>query len=76
MNISSSQVAHAAREIREVEAALRLLAPTSTASSTGTDSDSDTDTDAELVEREWHELVCNRLRLAAIKLEAVNLTNL
>lgn len=72
MNISSSQVAHAAREIREVEAALRSLAPTNTASGTGTDAD----TDAELVEREWHELVYNRLRLAAIKLEAVNLTNL
>lgn len=72
MKISSSQVAHAAREIREVEAALRSLAPTSTASGTGTDAD----TDAERVEREWHELVYNRLRLAAIKLEAVNLTNL
>jgi len=72
VKISSSQVAHAAREIREVEAALRSLAPTSTASGTGTDAD----TDAERVEREWHELVYNRLRLAAIKLEAVNLTNL
>jgi len=63
MNISTGRVAHAAQEIREVEAALRALPH-------------ENGDDADHYDSEWREQVCNRLRIAAVKLEAVTLTHL
>jgi len=63
MKISTDQVAHAAQEIREVEAALRALSHQN-------------GDDAEHSDSEWHEQVYSRLRIAAVKLEAVTLTHL